>query len=99
MTHPEMNVFYSNKHNTFISIEPILAPFRDDACFEIMEYTDWIILGAETGPGKDKTMPLCSWFEDLVNDFRAKGKPVFMKDSMKPFWGDDIITELPWKPR
>ena len=35
-------------------------------------------------------------YQDVVEQAKALGKPVFMKDSMKPIWGDDIITEFPW---
>lgn len=53
-------------------------------------------LGAETGNRKDKVVPKREWIEGVVEQAKALGKPVFMKDSMKPIWGDDIITEFPW---
>lgn len=42
-------------------------------------------------------MPERSWIEDAVKVFKDRGKPVFMKDSMKPVWGEDLLTEFPWE--
>lgn len=53
-------------------------------------------MAPETGNRKDKVVPKREWIEGVVEQAKALGKPVFMKDSMKPIWGDDIITEFPW---
>ena len=45
---------------------------------------------------KGKVTPKRKWIEEIVDMFLRHDKPVFMKDTMKPVWGDDIITELPW---
>lgn len=99
-TTQDSTVFWSKQHNTFVSIEPILEPF-DYAVSELesdslVHKVDWAIFGAETGNRKNKVVPEKSWVESAVNLFKSSGKPVFMKDSMKPIWGDDIITQLPW---
>ena len=60
---------------------------------------DWIILGAVTGKSKDKTVPKRTWIEVLVNKARRTDTPVFMKDSLKDIWGEDIITKLPWEKK
>ena len=57
---------------------------------------DWAIFGAESGNRKDKVVPERSWIEYAVNLFHDNGKAVFMKDSMKPIWGENLITEFPW---
>ena len=94
-TSPDMPAFWSEKHNTFVSIEPILKDFGNS--FTILpQKCDWFILGAETGNRKDKVVPQKEWIENLVRGCQANGKPVFMKDSMIPIWGEDILTELPW---
>ena len=94
---PETEVFWSDKHKTFVSIEPILAPFPENPENLLALNTDWAIFGAETGNRKDKVVPERSWIEPVVNEFRKQGKAVFMKDSLIPIWGEDLITEFPWK--
>ena len=100
MTDPYMLAFHSSKHHTFLSIEPILKPFgtaeNADGEEPLPNVVDWAIFGAETGNRKGKVVPEKWWIEDTVDSFRKAGKPVFMKNSMIPIWGEDIITELPW---
>lgn len=97
-TNPNMPVFFSEKHHTFASIEPILSPFDEEIYGEMgfVNKIDWAIFGAETGNRKDKIVPKRSWMEDAVKLLHEAGKPVFMKDSLIPIWGEDIITEFPW---
>lgn len=95
VTDPYKDAFYSDKHHTFISVEPILEPFTKVES-QLAENIDWMILGAETGNRKDKVVPERAWIEEIVEQFQSRGKPVFMKDSMIPVWGKDILTELPW---
>lgn len=93
-TTPSEPWFYSDQHNTFVSVEPIHGYF--DGIDDVCKKTDWIILGAETGNRKNKIVPHRNWVEGLVNSCNANGIPVFMKDSMIPIWGENILTELPW---
>jgi len=58
--------------------------------------TDWIIMGAMTGPGSAEHQPSRSWIEDMVSGAKEWGTPVFMKNSLKPVWGEELITEFPW---
>lgn len=95
VTSPTSLIFYSDRHNTFVSMEPILEPF-DDSDESVAEKVDWVILGAETGNRKNKVVPERSWIEGVVRRFQNCGKPVFMKDSMIPIWGENILTEVPW---
>lgn len=96
--HPEDPLFFSDHHHTFVSVEPILEPFTaDDRSRDAIKETEWAIFGAETGNRKDKVVPERSWIEDYVRFMQESGKAVFMKNSMKPVWGDDIITQFPWK--
>lgn len=99
VTSPDMPVFFSATHNTYVSIEPILSPFEQSEGHtnDLIEKVDWFIFGAETGKRKDKVVPKKEWIEDAVNSIVAAGKPVFMKDSLIPIWGKDILTEFPWK--
>lgn len=56
---------------------------------------NWVIIGAETGNRKDKIVPRREWIERIVDDCRAAGVPVFMKNNMAAAWGDDLIQEWP----
>lgn len=97
VTGPNDPAFYAKGYNTFVSIEPILEPFGDPSDGGIADTVDWAILGAETGNRRGKVVPERGWIEGLVDAFRNKGKPVFMKDSLKDIWGENLITEFPWK--
>lgn len=76
---------------TFISIEPLLEPFKE---FHIRG-VDWVIIGAETGRRKDKVVPERQWIEDIVNKCRTSDIPVFMKSSLADIWGKSLIQEFP----
>ena len=97
VTGPNTPAFYAEGYNTFASIEPILEPFGESVDEGIADKVDWAILGAETGNRTHKVIPERSWIEGVVRAFHEKGKPVFMKDSMKPVWGEDLLTEYPWE--
>lgn len=87
--------------NTFLSLEPLMSDITGaegwgasmlspgGRCF------DWIIVGAMTGPARKKAPVPREWVERIVDDTKATNVPVFMKDSLKPIWGDDIIREYP----
>jgi len=69
-----------------------------DGFFEIenpFERVGWVIIGAMTGPGSRKQQPKREWVEAIVKKAREAGTAVFMKDSLKPIWGDDILREHP----
>ena len=93
-TTPEMEFFWHDTVNTFVSIEPILAQFEDNegACS-----TNWIIVGAETGNRKNKVVPEKSWVMGLVESARRHSVPIFMKESLRDLMGDDFKQEFPWE--
>ena len=74
--------------NIFVSVEPILKETRP--CL-----TDWVIVGAETGRRKDKVIPKREWIEQIVEDCRKYGIPIFMKSSLAEIWGESLIQEFP----
>ena len=79
----------SGPHISFLSIEPIhgfISRFAID-----IDMVDWLIVGAETGNRKGKVIPERKWIEELV----ATGLPIFMKDSLIPIWGEDLIRQWP----
>lgn len=97
-TIPEMEFFWCDEVNTFVSIEPILAPFEDltDEGVDPASKTNWIIVGAETGNRKNKVVPQKSWIDEIVSAAKKAGTPVFMKESLREIMGDDFNQEFPW---
>ena len=98
-TIPEMEFFWCDEVNTFVSIEPILAPFEDltDEGVDPASKTNWIIVGAETGNRKNKVVPQKSWIDEIVSAAKKAGTPVFMKDSLRELMGDGFKQEFPWE--
>lgn len=81
--------------NIFVSIEPILEDLQVRKHNVMFRQVDWFIIGAETGRRKDKVIPKRKWIEDIVNECRKCGKPVFMKSSLSDIWGEPLIQEFP----
>lgn len=98
-TTPDTDFFFSDKHHTFWSIEPILKPFRNGLLtgVEACEKTNWIIVGAETGNRKNKVIPEASWIMDIVECADVTGTPIFMKESLRGIMGDCFRQEFPWE--
>lgn len=98
-TIPEIEFFWCDEVNTFISIEPILAPFKDltDEGVYPSSKTNWIIVGAETGNRKNKVVPQKSWIDEIASAAKKAGTPVFMKESLRKIMGDDFRQEFPWE--
>ena len=78
----------------FVSIEPILEDLKiiDSP---LINYVDWVIIGAETGRRKNKVIPERKWIEDIVNECKENGTAVFMKSSLSDIWGEPLIQEFP----
>lgn len=76
---------WDEKYKTFLSIEPILEPIQ------LYVRPDWLIIGAETGNRKGKVVPEREWILQLMRN----NLPVFMKDSLKPIWGEGLVREWP----
>lgn len=94
VTTPETQYFHSDKHNTFLSIEPLLQEFGAGIGKKIN--ADWVIIGAETGNRKNKTIPQKQWVDDIIACCRENGLPVFMKDSLIPIMGEEnMLREYP----
>lgn len=92
---PETPFWFSDRHNTFVSIEPMMGAFPSLEGGKIK--TDWIIMGAMTGPGSKNNKPKFEWIESITKDARASGVPIFMKDSMRPFVRvDGMVRDFPW---
>ncbi len=68
------NLRYVNAPVKFLSFEPLLGPV------EIRDPLDWIVVGAQTGPGA--TTPKAEWVEAILDFADARGVPVFLKDNL-----------------
>ena len=90
----DMQYFMDFKHSSFISMEPLQGNFEFDN--DITRYTDWVIVGAETGSRKGKVIPKKEWVENIVNYCRQKNIPVFLKNSLRDIWKEPLVQEYPW---
>ena len=91
---------WSRSLNTFMSCEPMLAPWNP-AGKPNEKYRGgwpkWVIFGAETGNRKDKVVPKKEWIDNAVQMCRNIGAAVFMKESLRDIMGDDFVQEYPWE--
>lgn len=93
-TTPDDPFWWSDYHNTFVSIEPLLKPLVASE-EESIKKVGWIIVGAETGQQKNKTVPQPEWVQDILDETRKAGIPIFMKDNLKSYWNGELIQEFP----
>ena len=86
----------ANASMRFISVEPILGPVNIPYAwlsvparkspnqfypFKYGTHIDWIIVGAQTGPGA--VPPLTKWVMDIIGQARLTNLPVFLKYNLK----------------
>lgn len=90
---PDHEVFWSENHRCFASIEPILGDFPRNG---IPNNVDWVIVGAETGTRKGMVKPNRSWIENLMLMCDESLTPLFMKNSLRELMGEDFTREFPW---
>ena len=70
----------------FISAEPLLGPvslwqWYEGPVAEPPYGLDWLIIGGMTGPGA--TPPKPEWVQDLIDQARAAGIPVWLKENLR----------------
>lgn len=90
----------------WVSVEPLLEPIEpewfinssgsDGDCSEFRRW-EWVVVGAETGNSKHKTVPKREWVEEIVKVCKEYGTPVFMKESLRELMGADFRQEFPWE--
>lgn len=73
----------------FVSIEPLMEDIEPENNYLMFRCIDWVIIGAETGRRKDKTVPQLEWIRKIVLESDKNGIPVFMKDSLIPIVGEE----------
>jgi len=75
----------------FISFEPLLEDIGGFMGM-IIPKADWIIIGSQTKPYNP---PKREWVQEIVESADEAGKPVFLKDNLKPLLGSSLRQELP----
>lgn len=85
--------FSEKKFHWFLSVEPMLEDLGEMDPDSVKP--EWIIVGAETGNRKNKVTPERKWIKSIVAECRKYGIPIFMKESLVPIWGDELIQEFP----
>lgn len=100
-THEGIGYLPANTH-LFFSVEPLTEDISWHPKWSDMtvnRWVEWIIIGAETGRRRNRTVPERKWIENLVNDCdRGYAQiPVFMKSSLRNIWGEPLMQEFPRK--
>lgn len=72
----------------FVSLEPVLEDLQPEHHNILFRQVDWIIIGAETGRRKGKTVPQWDWIKRIVLQADSNGVPVFMKESLVEIVGE-----------
>lgn len=93
VTGPEQGYFYDVGYNTFLSIEPILGEQR--FIQNTVALPKWVIIGAETGNRSGKVIPRREWIDDILSYCKEFDIPVFLKNSLKDMYGENLIQEWP----
>lgn len=82
--------------HSFLSIEPLFEDLSEDLEITIKNFTDWVILGAETGHRRGKVIPEKEWVRKIIKLCDESGVPVFMKDSLISIVGEsNMRREFP----
>lgn len=80
--------------HTWASAEPLLEDITENMEWE--DTIDWLVIGAQTGPGSKNRQPKTAWVESLVDTAVAHGIPVFLKQSLKQIIPEDLVQ---WYPK
>lgn len=95
ITDPTKLIWGDKKYNTFLSIEPFLAPLGKPNVDAIRDI-GWAIIGAETGNRVGKVTPKREWVDDAVENLSGQNIPIFMKDSLVSIVGEkNMLREFP----
>ena len=85
------NLYSQQSKIKFISFEPLFQPIE---IIDELWVFDWIITGRVTGQGK-KHQPERAWIQEIVDECKNSGTPVFLKNNLKEIWGEPLIQEFP----
>lgn len=83
-------------YKSFISAEPLLGPLAGITGPDPFDLPpDWVIAGAQTGPGSKENQPKREWIDAIVANCKQFGTPIFMKESLATIMGADMLRQLP----
>jgi protein gp37 len=77
-TGQSMSVVRSAGWRTFVSVEPLLERILPDW----LDWAEWFIVGALTGPGSKAHRPERDWVTRLVDYCAARRTPIYVKRSL-----------------
>lgn len=75
-------LWLTDARTKFVSFEPLLGPRPDVDLHGI----DWVIIGAQTGPGAKPPKP--EWVQAIIHEARDWNIPVFLKNNLN--WPEKI---------
>ena len=80
----------------FVSVEPILERMSRGS-IENLTAMNWVIVGAETGRRNERVIPEKKWIDEIAEECKRCGTPIFMKESLRGLMGADFLQEFPWE--
>lgn len=80
----------------FVSVEPILERMSRGS-IENLTAMNWVIVGAETGRRNERVIPEKKWIDEIAEECKRCGTPIFMKESLRGLMGTDFRQEFPWE--
>ena len=80
----------------FVSVEPILERMSRGS-IENLTAMNWVIVGAETGRRNERVIPEKKWIDEIAEECKRCGTPIFMKESLRGLMGADFRQEFPWE--
>lgn len=90
-SHDPMWAVHEAGWHTLASIEPM----RTRVTPTVLTPYDWIIIGAESGPGAKRHRPERDWIEDIMGYGELLHTPIFLKDSITQLWPELARKEWP----
>ena len=90
-------LYSARSQNRWLSIEPLFERFDDDAITNLKHF-EWVVIGAETGNRKGKVTPEREWVQEIADECKIHGIPVFMKNSLADIMWREFVQEFPeWR--
>lgn len=94
----DMRFIGSQRYNTYVSAEPLLAPLN--AGLGDLGRDKWIIIGAETGDRTERVTPKREWVDNIVKTAELMSAAVFTKRNLVTagvLREDELIQQYPWE--
>jgi protein gp37 len=81
----------------WLSIEPLMERLDCAEFIDVVkeyQWIEWVVIGGWSG---SKTAPDVEWVKEIVRACDRALIPVFLKDNLKPLYGEDLRQALPNK--